>query len=100
MSHPPNSRPRSTLLNQSQSATAVIIACVITFFIHPYAFDASVQFVTSFGETHYGLGWAIPTLWWLLTFSGIVSLLCIVIRVLTSGSVFSAFIRIARGRTY
>lgn len=84
---------KPAFLERFQNWAAVMGAGLFTFFTHPYAVKASSGFVTDFGEEHYGLGWAIPTLWWLITFGAMVVLASVILKVIFTGSVITAIRR-------
>lgn len=93
MTKNPNSH--TPFLERFQNWAAFIGAFLITFFAHPYAFAASVGFVSEFGETHYGIGWAIPSLWWLLTFGGMMAGAAVILKAAATTSIVSFFRRFA-----
>jgi len=84
---------KAPFLERFQNWAAVVGAGLFTFFVHPFFYQASVGFVSEFGEQHYGLGWAIPPLWWLLTFGGLVAITSVILKVLFTGSVITAIRR-------
>ncbi|WP_394693128.1 hypothetical protein [Hyphobacterium sp.] len=80
---------KTPFFERFQNWAAMIGAVLATFFLHPFAFDSSQGFVTAFGEEHYGIGWAIPGMWWLLTFGGLVAGFSLIIRVIATGGIVS-----------
>lgn len=85
---------KTPFFERFQNWAAMIGAVLATFFLHPFVFQASESFVSAFGEEHYGIGWAVPGLWWLLTFGGLVAGFALIIRVIATGGIVSLMRRI------
>lgn len=90
-----NHASRTPFLERFQNWAAILLALLLTFFVHPFAFDASVEAVTAFGAEHYAIGWAMPALWWLVTFTGMVTLAGVILKVLFTGGIVSVIRRFA-----
>ena len=78
-----------------QNWAAFFGAMGLVFFIHPFAYGASVDFVAEFGEQHYGLGWALPPLWWLGTFIAMTATAAVILKVVFTGGMLSLIRRFA-----
>jgi hypothetical protein len=72
-----------------QNYAAFFGACGLIFFVHPFVYSASVSFVTDFGEQHYGLGWALPPLWWIGTFVAMTATSAVILKGLFAGSMLT-----------
>lgn len=92
-----NRNGKTPFFERAQNLGATVLALLITFFAHPYIYSASgsVQAVTEFGARHYAIGWAMPFLWWVITFGGILLLSAIVLRVILSGAIINLIKRFA-----
>ena len=86
-------QPKTPFLERFQNWSATLGALLFAFFLHPFAYDGSVGFVAEFGERHYGLGWALPPIWWLVTFVGMAAAAAVVLRVVFTGGVITAIRR-------
>ena len=86
---------KTPFFERAQNWGAMLLALLITFFAHPFAFSGSVEAVTAFGARHYAIGWAMPFLWWVITFGGIALIAAVLLRVLLTGGVISLIRRFA-----
>lgn len=83
------SQPKPSFLERFQNWAAILGAVLLTFFAHPFAFSGSVGVITEFGDRYYSLGWAMPFLWWLVTFFGMVTVAGVILKVLFTGGIIS-----------
>jgi len=84
---------KTPFLERFQNWSASLGALLFAFFVHPFAYGASVGFVAEFGEQHYGLGWALPPIWWLVTFVGMAAAAAVILKVIATGGVITAIRR-------
>ena len=80
---------KPSFLNAAQSWGAGLGALSLTFFVHPGVYRASKDGVTTFAAENYHLGWAMPTLWFVVTFVGMGLLSAVLLRVVFTGGVVS-----------
>lgn len=91
----PKPANRTPFLERFQNWAAIMSAGVTTFFVHPFVYGASMNFVRDFGQEHYRAGAVIPFFWWVLTFAGMIALLGVILKVLFAGGVISLIRRFA-----
>ena len=85
---------KPSFLNTAQSWGAGLGALSFTFFAHPSVYRASKDGVTAFAAENYHLGWAMPTLWFVVTFAGMALVSAVLLRVAFTGGVVALFRRV------
>lgn len=91
--------PGTPFLERSVNWLTLVAALLVTFFVQPFAHDATSHAVTAFAAEHYGSGIAfgIGPVWWLLTAAATFLFSNLVLKLVFSSGTIAFFRRAVRG---